>query len=357
MTTWERYTTAPAAWEAMLQACEYATTSIDLEQFIFVTDDIGQKFITVCATKAAQGVKVRFLWDGAGSFNIMGSQLVTDLKARGIEVAFFNRLVPWVLQMPRWRFFRNHRRMLIIDGRIAFTGSTSIWNDTVHWRETTIRISGDIVAQTIEAFEAVWARAHHRLLPPRGKNVVNRPTIDGWMYSTNAPIPRRQYLYNTFIDALRSATHSITLTTPYFVPDHRLNRILKLAARRGVKVRLLIPTNSDHPIVDRAARSYFHSLLKRGVEIYLYKGFVHAKTAVIDNTWASVGTLNLDAISLHDNFESSVISTDPHFVATIAQDFEDDIQQANRITLADWNRRSSLQRWLEWCTIPLRRFL
>lgn len=353
--SWAIYTTAAEAWKAMLEACETATESIDLEQFIFYDDEIGRKFIEVCAKKAAEGVRVRFLWDAAGSFSFFGTGLVSELSARGIQVAFFNTIIPRTLHTTRWWFFRNHRRSLIIDSKLAFTGSYCIYNVTRHWRDTSISITGGVVKQISDAFLIMWNRAQGIKV-----NWGNDKAIasGGFHYCINIPLVGRHHAYLRLIEAIRGAKKSILLTTPYFVPDHRLLRVIRLAARRGVNVQLLVPQSSDHPVVDLGGRSFFSSLLRAKVKIYQYTPtFIHTKTVVIDDDWASIGTMNLDSIGLRYNFEANIVTTNHLCVQTLRKQFENDLRHSQLITREIWDSRPIRQKWLEIFVRPLKIFL
>jgi cardiolipin synthase len=362
----------------MLAACEQAEKSIDLEQFIFVNDVIGKQFMEVCSKKAMEGVRVRFLWDAAGSFNFFGSNIADNLKKKGVELVFFKTLVPGFFRLHDYRswFLRNHRRTLVVDGQIGFTGGIGVWEKMRDWRDTHVEIEGPVVADMQAAFERMWARAiGKRYFKNTGKarigkndntrtNQKNNTKNHGdFIYETNNPLPGKRYIYYRLVDAIRGAKKSIYITTPYFVPTARLFRILRLAAHRGVDVRIILPKSSDHPIVDLAASSYFDKLLDAGVKIFLYKGgnqgdiVIHSKTIIIDDEWATVGTLNLDTISLLYNFEANIISTNLHFAAELTENFWADIRQSEWLDPKDWKRRIFLQKIPEFMVRFVRKFL
>ena len=338
-THWKLYTENNEAWASMLEACEHAKETIDLEQFIFMQDDFGNKFIDVCSRKAKEGVKVRFMWDAAGSFNLFGLGTVEDLKKKGIEMVFFKTLFPGFFDVPNYKswYFRNHRRTLIIDSRVGFTGSICIDERLKNWRDTNVRIEGPVVEDMVRAFERMWDRAQGKKLP---KIKTEKYSDHEFKYVTNNPLPRNRRLYNHIVDAIRHSRKYIYITTPYFVPTRRLARVLRLAAHRGVDVKIIIPEWSDHPFVDLSARTYFHSMLESGVQIFLYKGeILHSKTMVIDGDWASVGTLNMDNVSLLYNFEANLVSTNGRFAEELASHFVHDMQKAEEMTLEKWNSR------------------
>ncbi len=337
-TTWELYTTNPTAWDAMLEACEEAKESIDLEQFIFVADEIGNKFIDVCARKTKEGVKVRFLWDAAGSFTFSGSSIVEDLKHKGIELIFFKTLFPGFFTMHNYRswYFRNHRRTLVIDGKVGFTGSICIYKYMEKWRDTHVRIEGPVVKNMQKAFEGMIDRAHGKRVPKR-QDVGKSHDFE---YITNTPLGKNRQLYRKVVEAIRDSKKYINIISPYFVPTHKISRVLRLAAHRGVEVKIIIPERSDFPIVDLAARTFFHNMLKSGVRIYLHKGeMIHSKTMVVDGNWASMGTLNLDHISLLYNFEANIVTDNEKFAKELDEHFEDDLKSSQEVTYEEWKNR------------------
>jgi cardiolipin synthase len=366
-TRWKLYTDSEETWQAMLTACRSATKSIDLEQFIFVDDAVGKQFIEVCIERAKAGVKVRFLWDAAGSFSFFGSSIVDNLAKNGVELVFFKTLIPGFFKVPNYRswFFRDHRRTLVIDGKLGFTGGIGVWEKMRDWRDMHVEIEGPVVLDMQKAFETMWLRAkgqqQKRIKKTHGQKKIKYERArngSDFVYETNNPLPRKRFVYNRLIDAIRSAKKNIYITTPYFVPTRKLARVLRLAGHRGVDVRIIIPEYSDHPVVDLGARSYFQSLLESSVKIYLYKGpMIHSKTIIIDDEWASIGTLNMDRISLLHNFEANIISTNKWFAAELLEHFWADLKQAGEVTRADWEKRIFLMKVPEFLVTFVRKFL
>ncbi len=349
MTNWQLYTNNENGWQAMLSACEFANKSIELEQFIFIKDEIGEKFIEVCTRKAQQGVKVRFLWDAAGSFTFSGNKTAEELKKRGIELVFFKKLVPAFNRLHKLEsyYFRNHRRSLIIDSKIAFTGSICVSNKTLRWRDTIVRIEGEVVDEIKQKFERMWVRGTRDNLPRNFLKKAERTEEKEFMYIGNTPIPGRRYLYRNILRQIQQARGSIYITTPYFVPTHHLARSIRKAAKRGVDVKIIIPEWTDHRIVDLAARTYFHNMLKARVKIFLYRGeMLHAKTMVIDKIWSTVGTLNLDHVSLLYNYEANVVTTNQNFTNEIISHFETDLAKCEEMTLDKWQNGYGWQKFL-----------
>ncbi len=349
------YRDSVSAWKEMLEMCKNAQETIDLEQFIFVPDDIGKQFLDVCIAKAQQGVRVRLLWDAAGSFSFFGSSMIEDLKKKGVRLRFFKTLIPRTAWNHRFWFFRDHRRSLVIDGRIAFTGSASIWEETYDWIETHIKITGPIVTSITETFEQMWNRSGTKTYR------WNRqpPKIFGdTAYVTNSPLRKMRFLYKEIYDAFDRARRSIEITTPYFVPDRTMLRQILKARKRNVIVKIIIPEQSDHFFVDIGAYSFFNRLLKAGVHIYFYeKGMIHSKSMIVDNNWATTGTLNFDNVSLRYNFEANIVTTDQRLVSDLKSLFLTDLSESQEISLQTWKTRPLIQKLFENLIVPFRPLL
>jgi cardiolipin synthase len=341
-TSWELYTGNEEGWGAMLDACAKAKESIDLEQFIFMTDSVGTRFIDICSLKAKEGVKVRFLWDAAGSFSFYGADIVDDLRSKGIELVFFKTLFPSILKYhdhKSW-YLRNHRRTLVIDGKVGFTGSICFSNEMINWRDTVVRIDGPVVGEMLYEFNVMWQRALKEPVSYDKSKLVESE----FRYVTNYPLPRRHNLYKEIIRAIRDAKKYVYITTPYFVPTRHLSRVIRASAKRGVDVKIIIPESSDHPIVDMCSRSFFTTMLRSGVKIYLYRGnMIHSKTIVIDDAWSTIGTLNLDTASLMYNFEANIVTTNLKFTKELKEHFVVDLLETREITYKEWSSRF----WLE----------
>lgn len=337
-TSWNFYTTNESGWEAMLKACRDAKVSIDLEQFIFETNDIGQRFLEVFVKKAKEGVKVRLLWDAAGSFSFYGSSIIEELKRQNIELLFFKKLFPSLLKVHNYKswYFRNHKRTLIVDSKIGFTGSICVSDEMINWRDTAVRVEGDVVNEMEMGFERMWRRAQGKKLGI----LKNEPSRGEFRYISNYPFPGKRHLYREIVNAIRNAKSHIYITTPYFVPTRNLFRLLRSVAERGVGVKIIIPESSDHPIVDICSKAFFTQALKSGIKIYLHKGeMIHNKTIIIDDEWSTIGTLNLDAASLLYNFETNIVSTNTLFSKELSVHFVQDLLKAEEVIQEQWQNR------------------
>jgi cardiolipin synthase len=357
-TSWQFYTNSEDAWSAMYEACLRAKNSIDFEQFIFQDDVIGKRFAELFLKKRAEGVRVRLLCDTIGSYFFYLSSLADELRAAGVEVSFFNEIKPWaIFSVNKW-FSRDHRKLLVIDQSIAFLGGVGIDDRFKSWRDTQVRFVGQVVFELQQAFDHMWWVAGREKFI-RFKEA--RQTEDGFTVLTNAPHFRQRHINRTVLDAIRSAKHSVCITTPYFVPDARFSRVLRLAARRGVEVRILLPYISNHPYVDFASHYYFARLLKVGGRIFEYRGengtqMIHAKTITIDEDWSAIGSANIDNLSTFFNYEIMVVSHSRKFSEEIRRQFSADLEFAEEILSEKWGRRSILQRAFELACIPFASF-
>lgn len=345
----------------MLEDCAKAEKSIVLEQFIFTNDEYGKKLIDVCVERASKGVSVRFLWDAAGSFTFFGSNIAEDLRQKGVELLFWRTLIPDYFKVQNFRswFLRNHRRTLVIDGKVGYTGSICVKDSMRNWRDINARFDGSVVKDMQEAFDRMWLRAKGSKRIP-GPKASRDPEF---IYETNYPSPGKRRLYRSLVEAIRGAKSYVYMTTPYFVPTHRLARVIRLAAHRGVDVRLIIPERTDHyPALDLGARSYFKSLLDSGVRIFLYPNkdgasLIHGKATVVDGEWSTIGSLNLDNVSLLYNFEANIISTNSRFAEELSSHFVHDMNASREVSASEWHDRFFLEKLPELVIRLVRRFL
>jgi len=342
-------------FQAMLQAMSAAEHHIHLETYIFRDDQIGNRFLQLMEEKAACGVKVRLIIDGVGSFGLKPSRL-KDLKKNGVEVHIF---FPVRFTLLRNKInFRNHRKILVVDGRTGFVGGANIGDDYLglypeigNWRDTHLQINGPAVAYLQRIFLQDWLylTKYKELTDiekyfPKAKaygNTVIQIAADG-------PDTELQSIMQAFCSAIFGATRYIRLTSPYFIPNETILNGLKTAALSGIKVQILLPQNPDHKLVFWAAHSYLQELLTCGVEIYMYKdGFLHAKVMTVDDSLAIVGTANMDQRSFSLNFEVNAVIYDAEVVKRLNADFNADLQKSTLIKLSDFENRSCALQLLE----------
>lgn len=348
--------TSNDGWNSVIEDIRNATASIEIELFILDVDDVGLALLEALREKAKQGLKVKLLIDAGGSYVFYLSNLHKEIRKDGVELSFFNHFLPWYSKNLRLLYFRDHRRTIIIDEKIAYTGGVCFSNNMSGWRDTMMRIEGDsdAVSDMHMAFKRMWSLSNHHRFTKRHKPSEKKE----FYYLTNAPLPGRRYLTKKFISLVKSAQKEIFLTTPYFVPDAKLFKALQKALKRGVKVHLIIPSESNHSLTDRAGDFQKEHLLKLGIKIYMYeKMIIHAKTAVFDDEIAVVGSLNLDNISLHYNFEGGIIVSNPECVQEVKNHFLQDVEGLKPITLEYWKKRPLKQKLLSYLMWPFQKLL
>lgn len=260
--------------------------------------------------------------------------------------------IPWLLRIDLFtsNFFRDHRKIAIIDKIIGHIGGVGIQEDMATWRDTHIRFTGSLVEDLSVTFQHVWQRAHKNTFS-RFKKVPH--FVKHFNILTNNPRIGHRHIHQTLLATIRNANNYMYLTTPYFIPDIRLFRVLRLAAKRGVDVRLILPENSDHAFVDSARESYYTASLRAGIKIFIYKpSMMHAKSMIIDGVWATTGSYNLDNLSSVFNHEANIASTDSGFISTLKQHFLTDLESSKEIVYEQWIQRPLRRKIFELLTWP-----
>lgn len=317
---------------------------------------MGNQLKEILIQKAKESVKVRFIYDDFGSKNIRKT-IVKELKNAGIEAFPFHK-IKWIYLANRINY-RNHRKIVVIDGKTAFVGGINVCDkyinqpkNKVFWRDTHLMIKGFSALSLQEIFMLDWNFSSGQTLPISQEffplqrfEYQQRKYAQIISSGPDSDIPT--ILYSLLI-AIGLAKEEILLTTPYFIPENSLQEVLIIAAKSGVKVKLLVPKKGDSAVVDMANRSFFGDLLEAGVEIYLYeKGFVHSKTFVIDGELASVGTANLDIRSFSLNFEVSALLFDKNLAKTLREDFYTDLKNSQKINSYEWKKRPKIKKIIE----------
>ena len=329
------YLDGAAAYDAIFAAIEAARQHVHLEYYIFEPDQIGTRLRDLLIKKASAGVTVRLLVDGTGSSRL-GRRFLRPLRAAGAQVAWFNPLsLRWI--RTRRIDFRTHRKIVVCDGAVAFTGGMNVAD--VHsarlsprfWRDTHLRIEGAAVLTIQRIFVEDWYFATAALPPRTGELFPEQDGVGAFVVQVVASGPDHDFMtiHDTYFTAITRATSRVWLTTPYFVPDEAIITALCTTAMRGVDVRLLVPVRGDSWLIDLAARSYVPELLASRVKIYEYlPRFVHAKTIVVDDDLAIVGTANLDNRSFKLDFELCALVFDRQLTGRLADAFQADLTES-----------------------------
>jgi cardiolipin synthase len=349
------------AFPAMLEAIGRARREVLLEMYWIQGDRAGAMFRDALTERARNGVDVRVTYDALGSIGAPAS-MWAPLLAAGGQVYEFGPLSPLRQRFLKRLNFRDHRKILVVDGECAFTGGLNIgdpWLPTEqgggNWRDDAIELRGSVAADFRALFYETWRRSGRPI--PTGVGRLTRPSSDRVVLLTNRRRHRRS-IRHAYLSGLRRAQRHIDITNPYFLPGPIFLTALKRAQARGAEVRILIPGQSDVWVVSMAMGSLIGRLLESNVRVFAYQGRVlHAKTAVFDETLAMVGTYNLDARSRRYNRECNVAVYDAAVASAARASFEQDLQESIELSLDGWKQRSLAHRFFAWFAYPLRQFL
>ena len=363
-----------STYAAMFKAIAAARDHINVETYIIEDDEIGRKFSDALIDKQSQGVQVALIYDSVGSLQTPKA-FFQRLKDSGIKTLEFNPVNPLEAKKGWQLNQRDHRKLLIVDGQSAFLGGVNISSvyssgssgkraevgkpeDRRPWRDTHLLVEGPVVAEFQKFFIDTWNKQSGEALPDRkyfpppvqkGKEVVRA-------IGSSSDAGGGQ-MYRTLVSAIGSAETSIYLTNAYFAPDKQIMDALKDAVRRGVDVKIILPSRTDSSLIFHAGRSYYNELLDAGVKIYERReSLLHAKTALIDGVWSTIGSTNLDWRSFLHNDEINAVVLSPEFGAQMNAMFEKDLAASEHITLESWRGRSVVMRvkeqaariWVYW---------
>ena len=360
----------PGTYAAMFEAIDQARDHVNLESYILEAEGPGEEFARRLIARAKAGVRVNVLYDSFGSIGTPASYF-DHLRANGVNVCEYNPLRRLGNLLSRALHLRDHRKLMVVDGRIGFIGGVNI--SSVYsagssplaalagseaagvdapkpgWRDTHVRVEGPIVAQLQRLFMRHWSK--HSSIALRGTHYFPPLAPVGAQRVALAACDagrRRNPFYRALLSALDASQHRIYLTTAYLVPTRRLMRSILRAARRGVDVHLLLPGMSDFWAPLQAGRSHYARLLRAGVHVHeLHDTLLHAKTCVIDGLWTTVGSSNLDWRSFLHNAEANLVVLDAGLASEMERVFMDDIARSREIDREAWAKRGLRQRLVE----------
>lgn len=349
------YTSGDTLFEDMISAVDAAEHTVMLQTYIWQGDEIGQRVMNALNAAAARGVRVYVVYDVYANHDVPRS-FFKQLDSR-IHV---HRMCP-----VGARFWRgpvrytglSHSKILVVDDETGFVGGFNIGEEFAReWRDTHVREVGPAVWGLRQAFANVWNEgravdARIGWIPPQSWNPRVR-------VASNLPVQLVYPIRHMYLTAIERAQDRIWLTTPYFVPDQQVLRPLMQAAQRGVDVRIMLPKESNHVVADWVTRGFYRDMLESGVKVLLYApAMIHSKTATIDGIWSTVGTANIDRLSLGLNYETNLEVTDESFAAEMEKVFEADAEHCEVLTAEVWHRRPQSVRAVETALIPLRSIL
>lgn len=347
------YEDAPAALDSLYQDCADASLSIDFEQYIFMDDEAGNRFLKLFIEKARAGLRVRLMLDGVGSRHLLANPLLRALEDAGGAVHFYNAL-GWRHWMAPHRWLpRNHNKVMLIDGHIAHVSSLGLWHFMRQWRELHVRMTGTLAQDIGAYFSRLWQNGGHRY---RAAVAAGSDKNAPFRFIVSEPRFRRGLVYRELLLQIATAQRRVCFVTPYFQPPRLLRTALRKAARRGVEVIILTSARTDVPLADLVARSYFPRLLRHGVKIFLYTPeTLHAKYGLIDDDWATIGSSNLDYLSLLRNREANIMIRDRDCIAKLDTIFSSSLSASRHATRDDWRRLPLLLRLVGYLGRALRK--
>lgn len=341
------------AFPEMLDAIRAARRKVRLEVYMFIDDAVGELFSRELCDAARRGVQVKVLYDWLGSFASRRA-FFKRMREAGVDVRAFRPLsfARGVGALVR----RDHRKILVVDGEVAFVGGINLaaqWAPTRSrgegWRDDVMRVEGPAALTLERLFCASWRmEAHKRLYrfrrrqPRRQAKLLHRGDANAVILSS------RRSIHKAYVRAIEHAKKNVMIANAYFLPDKKLLRALRTAADRGVAVQLILAGKSDHPVVKWAARALYDRMLSWGFHLYeWYDGVLHSKTAVVDGTWGTVGSFNLEPMSLRFNYEANLVFTDPRWGGALQRSFLNDSRCCMRITREMWAKRPWWHRVVE----------
>ena len=352
-----------AAYAAMFKAMQNARDHINLETYIIDDDDVGRRFSDLLLKKQAEGVQVNLIYDSVGSLTTPAA-FFERLRNGGIQVVEFNPINPlkthgkWLIAHP------DHRKILIVDGKIAITGGiniSSVYSSKLSsgykgkgtplpWRDTDVQIEGPAVVEFQKLFLDTWSKQNGPQLSKR--DYYPRMKEDGNALVRvvgSTPGSDNRITFIVYVAAITFAEHSIHLMNAYFIPDDQILKAFKDAVRRGVDVKIILPGSTDSTLALNAARYNYSELLESGVKIYeRHNALLHAKTAVIDGIWSTVGSTNLDYWSLLSDDEVNAVILSRDFAAEMEKSFAKDIVESREIKREEWKGRPFSSKMREW---------
>ncbi|MHB9855653.1 phospholipase D-like domain-containing protein [Streptomyces krungchingensis] len=348
---------------AMLDRIRSAEHTLDMMTFVYWKGDIAREFAMALAERAEAGLRVRLLLDGFGS-RLIDEDLLETMRRAGVQVAWFRK--PLYLS-PLKQNHRCHRKVLVVDEQVAFTGGVGIaeeWcgdaRNENEWRDTHVEVRGPAVDGLAAAFAQNWAECHDELFDGRDRFVEHRPHGDAVVQVVRGSASFGWQDMQTLIRVmLQSAQERFRLTTAYFSPDAYFVELLCAAARRGVEVEIVLPgPHTDKRVCQLAGQNFYTDLTDSGVKIYHYQPtMMHTKVITVDRTAALIGSTNFNRRSFDHDEEVMLAVLDREFTATLDAHFEEDREASELIHADRWKRRSLVQRAREAAVVPIRRFL
>ena len=350
----ETFTYGQDLFASMIEAIESAEDRILFETYIIKGDSVGKRFKKALVEAADRGVKVYVIYDGFANLVVSPRFLTFPPSIRVLRYPIFGA---GILFFNLRKLGRDHRKILVVDDTTAFVGGYNIGKDYERkWRDTHLRLEGPSVWDLDNAFVDFWNMHHDEA------DHISEKGVASWDPKIRAHrnVPRQLIfpIRGMYLEAIDRAKRHIYITQAYFIPDRDILAALMIAAKRGVDVQILVPEVSNHVVADWLSRGFYTKLLASGIRIQLYQdAMVHAKTATIDGEWATIGTANIDRLSLTGNYEINIEALDQSLATRMEHIFANDSKFARELTEEEWSRRHVVAKLCEWILVPLRPLL
>lgn len=350
MESFQLISNVPSMYRQMLEDISSAKKYIYLETYIYDDDETGKKFLNVLIKKAKEGVKIRLLLDGWGG--TAKKEYFEKLIKYGAEVRFFKE-VRYFIRMFSKNHERNHRKLLLIDGEIGYIGSANITSSCLEWREIGLRMKGHITQAFVKSFLKSW-----EIYDERTSKRIESIIYKGFHIINDTPNYLQKITENKYVELIRKARKTIMIETPYFIPSVKIRIALSKAVKRKVKVKIIIPHDSDVRVVDLVRNRYLGWLHKKGIEIYYYlPKTLHSKLLIIDDKFFMLGSSNVDYRSFMHQYEINFLGRDRRIIRDLRKYFQETLSKCKPFDYNQWKKRSSFKKILELILGTVRHYL
>lgn len=348
------FQTGEKAFSSIIDALESAKSCIHLEFYIVSDDEIGNRIKNILVEKAKSGVEIRLIFDDVGSWSLP-KRIINEMRTAGIEVfPFMEVKFPWFTSKVN---YRNHRKIVVVDGIVAFMGGINIADRYLvgdkklgPWYDTVLRVEGEAVSVLQIIFLVDWFFVSNRFISNRDKYFPEHKieTQHFLQITSSGPDSDWASIMQAFFAAITRAKKHIYISSPYFIPNESIVNALKTAALSGIDVRIMLPGKSDSTVVYWSSMSYIAELIEAGIKVYLFqKGFIHSKIIMIDSNFSSVGSANMDVRSFEDNFEVLAMVYDSDLTVELEKQYFKDIKKSKLVNQKEWSQRSFKQSFKE----------
>jgi len=338
-------------YDEMLKDIRNAKKQIFLETYIYEDDIVGEEFRQALLKKAKEGIKIKLLLDAWGS-NVKKNYF-NELIKYNVEVRFF-REIKYLIRWFSKNHERDHRKLLIVDNDIAYVGSANITQKYIKSRELVLKLMGNIANAFIKSFQKIWNLHSEDITKKRLSSIFH----EEFEIINDIPSYYSRVTETRYIKLIKNAKHEILIETPYFVPSTRIRTVISKAVERGVKVRLIIPHNSNWRIIDTVRNRYLGSLYKKGVEIYYYKPtLLHSKLMIVDNDFFLLGSSNVDYRSFNYLYEINFLGKDKQIIKALKEYFNETMKNTIPFDYGEWRKRASADKIIGMFMYRIRHYL